>query len=115
MKIIFCSVKYYTYIAVIIELLKTYIMKLCIVVIESGYVYLGVPTSHECPILGKSVKLEDAENIRRWGTNKGLGQLAHIGKQKGTVLDYTGTITVPVGKILHFIEVTPKAIKTYGR
>jgi len=90
-------------------------MKLSIVVIESGFIYLGVPTLHDCPILGKCLKVQDAENIRRWGTDKGLGQLAHIGKQDNTVLDYTGTITVPISKVLHFIEVTEKAALTYGR
>ena len=38
------------------------------------------------------VRLENASVIRRWGTTKGLGQLALEGPQPNTVLDPAGTI-----------------------
>jgi len=80
-----------------------------IVVIESGFTYIGNATAETHEILGKVCKLQNASNIRRWGTTRGLGQLSTQGKQKETVLDFVGTITVPVGKILHIIELSETA------
>ena len=87
---------------------------LTIVVIESGFVYIGFPEAYDCPILGKALRLKMAYNIEIWGTSEGLGQLANVGKQKGTILRFTGSIICPVTKVLHFIPVEPKAAKTYG-
>ena len=85
-----------------------------IYVIDSGFVYIGYGESFEDSELGKCVIIRHAHNIRRWGTDKNLGQLAYEGKQKETILDFTGTITVPVSRIIHSIEVTEEAAKTYG-
>lgn len=84
-----------------------------IVVIESGFVYLCEISKEDHPVLGKCVKGRNAWNIRRWGTDKGLGQLAAFGKQPNTVLDYTGVVTIPVSKVLHIIDVSKKAQKTF--
>jgi len=84
-----------------------------IVVIESGFVYIGMARKVDHELLGSCIVLDDASNIRRWGTDKGLGQLAYEGKQPNTVLDYTGTVTIPTAKILHFISVSEKAAQTY--
>ena len=83
-----------------------------IVVIESGYVYLCLMKKEIHPILGVCLKGLDARNIRRWGTTKGLGQLAILGKQPDTILDYTGVVTIPINKINHIIDVTEDSIKT---
>ena len=40
------------------------------------------------------VRLENASVIRRWGTTKGLGELALDGPQKQTVLDACGVVEV---------------------
>lgn len=41
---------------------------------------------------GQHCKLENASVIRRWGTTKGLGELAEKGPLKGTILDSCGTV-----------------------
>jgi hypothetical protein len=60
-----------------------------IVIAQRGWVFVG-KFSEE----GESVVLNDAKIVRRWGTNKGLGQLAQEGKQPNTVLDEAGTVRV---------------------
>lgn len=88
-------------------------MKLTIIVIESGFVYAGFPSVTQHEILGKVCILKDAKNIRVWGTTKGLGQLANIGTTAETKIDFVGVVTIPISKILHFIEVEPEAAKTF--
>ena len=88
-------------------------MKLTIIVIESGFVYAGFPSVAQHTILGKTCILKEAQNIRVWGTTKGLGQLANIGTTKDTKLDFVGVVTIPISKILHFIEVQEEAAKTF--
>ena len=41
---------------------------------------------------GYDCKLTNASVIRRWGTEKGLGQIAIDGKQEDTILDKCGTV-----------------------
>ena len=41
---------------------------------------------------GNDCKLHNAHVIRRWGTTKGLGELATNGKQSNTVLDKCGGV-----------------------
>lgn len=84
-----------------------------IFILDGEFVYLGKGKKIDCPLLGNSIKIEQAYNIRRWGTTKNIGQLATEGKQNETILDYTGTITVPVGRILQVLEMTEQAIKTF--
>ncbi len=92
---------------------KHYNMEKTIIVIESGFTYIGELAQVNHKILGLSALIKNASNIRRWGTSNGLGELANIGKQPETILDYTGTITVPINKILHLVEVLPEAQKTF--
>ena len=84
-----------------------------IFILDGEFVYLGKGKKIDCPLLGNSILIEEAYNIRRWGTTKNIGQLATEGKQDETLLDYTGTITVPVGRILQVLEMTENAIKTF--
>jgi len=88
-------------------------MKLTIVVIESGFVFVGFPSVAQHEILGKVCILKEAQKIRVYGTTKGLGQLANIGTTKDTKLDFDGVVTIPISKILHFIEVQEEAAKTF--
>ena len=84
-----------------------------IFILDGEFVYLGKGKKIDCPLLGNSIKIEQAYNIRRWGTTKNIGQLATEGKQDETILDYTGTITVPIGRVLQVLEMKENAIKTF--
>lgn len=58
-----------------------------IVIAQRGWVFVGnVERS------GDDVTITDAKCIRRWGTTKGLGELAAGGPLKSTVLDPIGTV-----------------------
>jgi hypothetical protein len=70
-----------------------------IVVLDRGFVYQGNVTK-----LGDEVTIENAKNIRRWGTSKGLGELAANGPQPNTVLDEAGTVTANSRAVIHFIK-----------
>jgi len=58
-----------------------------IVILQRGWVMIGIfeRKDNDC-------KLHKAYNIRRWGTERGLGQLASEGKQESTQLDYCGLV-----------------------
>lgn len=62
-------------------------MEKVIIIAQRGWVFLGDMTQED-----SEVTLSNASCIRRWGTTKGLGQLAIDGPQPNTVLD-------PVGKV----------------
>jgi len=71
-----------------------------IVVLDRGFVYVGDVTLN-----GEYVHLTNAQNIRRWGTTKGLGELLE-GPLSNTVSDpVNGTIMVPARAVIHFIAV----------
>lgn len=59
-----------------------------IVVLQRGWVAVGNLDRSQAPQL----KLENASIVRRWGTTKGLGELAANGPQPNTVLDAAGTL-----------------------
>ena len=61
-----------------------------IVVLDRGFVYVGDVRMDDrfCVISG-------ARNIRRWGTTRGLGELALDGPLQHTVLDAVGTVRAP--------------------
>jgi hypothetical protein len=85
-----------------------------IFIIDNGFIYIGYGERYTDELLGDCILIRSAHNIRRWGTDKNLGQLATEGKQSATVLDFTGTITVPFSRIVHIIEVIEQAAATYG-
>lgn len=58
-----------------------------ILVLQRGWVAIGRHAKH-----GPEHVLTDASIVRRWGTDKGLGQLAKSGPTSSTVLDPTGTV-----------------------
>lgn len=70
----------------------------CIVVLDKGFVYVGNLTTDD-----KFITITDARNIRRWGTSKGLGQLALEGEQADTILDSVGTVKALIGELKHMI------------
>ena len=69
-----------------------------IIVVDRGFVYVGNVT-----IEGDMCRIQNARNIRKWGTTKGLGELVS-GPLKDTVLDTYGEILVPMKAVIHFIK-----------
>jgi len=62
-----------------------------IIIAERGWVYVG-RTRREADQL----VIEDCQNIRRWGTTKGLGEIALNGPTPDAVLDHYGVVRVHV-------------------
>lgn len=58
-----------------------------IVVLHRGWVVVG-----KYSIDGDEIVIKDASVIRKWGTSKGLGELALKGKLPTTGLDPCGTV-----------------------
>lgn len=60
-------------------------IKICI--LQRGWVFIGRYSED-----GDNCSLENAYNIRRWGTTSGLGELALSGKTSETKLDRVGHV-----------------------
>ena len=58
-----------------------------IVVLQRGWVVAGLVRRE-----GHHLVIRSAHVVRRWGTSKGLGELASQGPRQGTVLDPCPTI-----------------------
>lgn len=58
-----------------------------IIIGQRGWVFVGDVERN-----GPDVIITNAQCIRRWGTTKGLGELAKNGPQSKTVLDEMGTV-----------------------
>jgi len=67
-----------------------------IVVADRSWNFIGRTTHNG----DGSITIKNAQVIRRWGTSKGLGQLALEGKQSNTVLDDSGTVTIPAHAVV---------------
>ena len=80
---------------------KQVLIGFAIVVVDRGFVYVG-----QTEINGDWCVITDARNIRKWGTTRGLGQLAIDGPQAETVLDSAGTVRIPVatGALIHLLD-----------
>jgi hypothetical protein len=62
-----------------------------IIIANSGWVFVGDIKVHK-----SFSEIKNCNVIRRWGTTKGLGQLAIEGPLEKTVLDFCGDIIVPI-------------------
>lgn len=71
-----------------------------IVVAQRGWVFVGNWSQN-----GTEVTLTNASVIRRWGTTKGLGQLALDGPTASTVLDPCGTARFHIESIVTTLDV----------
>ena len=76
-----------------------------IVILQRGWVYVGNLYKR-----GNDCQLRDCLNIRKWGTTKGLGQLAKEGKQNDTILDKTPDISFHELTVINFINVEKDVI-----
>ena len=72
-----------------------------IVVLQRGWVVVGVYRRD-----GDEITITDASVIRRWGTNRGLGQLAN-GPTDSTVLDAAGTVRAHALAVVMTIDADP--------
>lgn len=70
-----------------------------IVIAERGFVYVG-DVEHD----GQWCVIRNAQNIRRWGTKRGLGELAAEGPQAATELDPYGTVHVPASAVIGIVD-----------
>jgi hypothetical protein len=70
-----------------------------IVVLDRGFVYVG-----KTKLDGEFIVIEQAKNIRRWGTSRGLGELV-AGPTKDTKLDPVGTVKAPLRALISLISV----------
>jgi len=83
--------------------------KPAICVLDSGFVYVGLPSLEE-----GHIKIERAYNIRRWGTSKGIGELALHGPTRDTILDPVGTVLAPYPhKINHIIPLSKESTESF--
>ena len=78
---------------------KTTLRGFGIVVLDRGFVYVGdvVIDDYWCVI-------SDARNIRYWGTERGLGQLALEGPTPKTKLDIVGVVRAPMRAVISVID-----------
>ena len=70
-----------------------------VVIADRGWVYVGRVTRE-----GDQVVIGDCQNVRRWGTSGGLGELALKGPRSETTLDFYGTVRIHVLAVLGAIE-----------
>jgi hypothetical protein len=82
---------------------KTVLSGFSIVVVDRGFVYVGKTTWD-----GDFAIIEEARNIRYWGTTKGLGELALSGPTDKTKLDMVGTVRVPCRAVISLIDTGEK-------
>lgn len=81
-----------------------------IVVAERGWIYAG-DVSRD----GDMVVISRCFNIRRWGTTKGLGELAFEGPRDETQLDPYGTVRIHVLAVCGSLDVGDNAASAFDR
>lgn len=70
-----------------------------IVILDRGFVLVGHAT-----VDGDWVTTTNASIIRRWGTTKGLGELAMNGPLRDTKLDPIGTVRSPLRALIGLVD-----------
>lgn len=70
-----------------------------IVILDRGFVFVG-----DVSVDGDWLVIRNAKNVRRWGTSKGLGELAKDGPKPETKLDPTGTVRAPMRAVIGLLE-----------
>ena len=78
-----------------------------IVALDRGFVYVG-----HVEVSADWVTITRAQNIRSWGTTKGLGELRD-GPLPNTKLDNVGTVKAPLRALISLIDVEQKAWKLF--
>ena len=70
-----------------------------IVILSYGWVLMG-----EYAFADGFITLTNASIIRRWGTTKGLGQIALHGTTPDTILEPVGDFEAPIGSVVGSIR-----------
>lgn len=70
-----------------------------IVIADRGFVWVG-----DVSIDDAWCVITNSQQVRRWGTDRGLGQLAASGPLRNTVLDPAGTVRVPLRAVIGLVE-----------
>jgi hypothetical protein len=73
-----------------------------IVILDRGFVFVGAVAQD-----GDWLVISDAKNVRRWGTTKGLGELAASGPLSKTILDPAGIVRAPLRAVIGTIDCEP--------
>jgi len=76
-------------------------IRICI--LHRGFIYVGNFEQN-----GVNCVLKNAKNVRRWGTKKGLGELAEKGPQENTILDDCGIVRFHEQGVIAFIDCSAK-------
>lgn len=74
-----------------------------IVVLHRGWVVIG-----KYAVEGEEIVVTDASVVRKWGTTKGLGELALNGKLEDTVLDPCGTVRANKLAVVMTLDCNPE-------
>jgi hypothetical protein len=82
-----------------------------IIVLDKGFVYFGDFTVEK----DDWFLIENALNVRRYGTTRGLGQLALNGPTKETELDPCMPIRGRMTSFVFFMECSPDAIENFKK
>lgn len=69
-----------------------------IIILDRGFVFVG-----DVVIDDQWCTISTAKCVRRWGTSKGLGELAANGPLPNTVLDDAGTVRAPLRAVIGLI------------
>lgn len=80
-------------------------MKRQIIIAQRGWIFVGDVSQD-----GVTVTIQNAKNIRRWGTSRGLGQLAMSGPTGSTVMDDMGIVSLHELSIVARIDVTARSL-----
>ena len=75
-----------------------------IAALQRGHVIIGKYSQE-----GETGHLENASVVRRWGTSKGLGELAQKGPLDNTVLDECPRVSFHVREVIFLMEVNKDA------
>lgn len=73
-----------------------------IVISQRGWVFVGDVTR-----TGNEVVIENAAVVRRWGTTRGLGQLAQEGPTQNTILDFCPQVRIHTLSVVATMDCAP--------
>ena len=73
---------------------------ICIVVATAYFTYVGRAVVDD----KNNIVIHECSNIRRYGTTRGLGELALEGPKINTILDKSGTVRVPSHAVILTLE-----------